>query len=163
MSIFTAVYLSTCAVNGQYRCMYLVALLFKSPSFHQSKGRLQSVFGVLLCSCQLFSKHSGVICLRFHPFQFSPLFYGFTSVHLIEFAVGRFILLLKAHFFFFIAAISLLFKSKDNVFLSILLHPFQWRVQGFSPSRSLSFSEGIWGTPERGASLGAQLSDCNEP
>jgi len=54
-------------------------------------------------------------------------------------ALQRFLLFFLKHISFFIAAISLLFKSTDNVFLSILLYPFQWRVQGFSLSGS------IWG------------------
>lgn len=73
------------------------------PVFSSIYGQIAVCFGVLLCSCQLFSKHSSVICLRFHPFQFPFLFYGSTSVHLIECAsAGRFILLFfQKHISFF--------------------------------------------------------------
>lgn len=47
-------------------------------------GQIAVCSGVLLCSCQLLSKHSNGICLRFHSFQFLFLFRGFPSVHLIE-------------------------------------------------------------------------------
>lgn len=62
--------------------------------FSSIYGQIAVCFGVLLCSCQLFSKHSSVICLRFHPFNSCFFFYGSASVHLIECAsAGRFILL----------------------------------------------------------------------
>lgn len=176
MSIFMAVYLSTSAMKGQYLCMYLVTLLFKSLSFHLSTGRLQSV---LVCYCAAVSYFqntrvsfaSDSIPFNSHFFSMACLAYISLSVHQ---QADSFFSPSKSTFLFFIVAISLLFKSRDNVFLSILLHPFQWRVQGFSLSLLLSlclslplhshffFSEGIWGTPERGASLEAQLSVCNE-
>lgn len=66
----------------------------QDPVFSSIYGQIAACFGALLCSCQLFSKHSSVICLRFHPFQFLCLFYGSAGVHLIEWAsAGRFILL----------------------------------------------------------------------
>lgn len=62
--------------------------------FSCTYGQIAACFGAPLCSCQLFSKHSSVICLRFHPFQFLCLFWGSAGVHLIECAsAGRFILL----------------------------------------------------------------------
>lgn len=70
-------------------------------------------------------------------FSMAPLAYISLSVHQ---QADSFFSSSKSTFsfsFFFIAAISLLFKSTDNVFLSILLHPFQWRVQGFCLSLPL--------------------------
>lgn len=77
-------------------------------------------------------------------FSMAPLAYISLSVHQ---QADSFFSAFKSTFLFFIAAISLLFKSTDNVVLSILLHPFQWRVQGFSLCLSLSHSGGIWGEP----------------
>lgn len=114
-----------------------------------------NLFWCPIVQLSVISKHSSVIRLRFHPFQFPLLFlrlhrrtshWAGISRHIHSFPF------LKAHCFF-IAAISLLFKSTDNVFLSILLHPFQRRVQGFSLflshslSLSLSFQGHLGGPP----------------
>lgn len=86
MSIFTAVYLSTCAMNGQYLCMYLVALLFKSLSFHPSMGRLQSVL-VSYCAAVSYFPNTRVsfasdsIPFNSRFFSMAPLAYISLSVH----------------------------------------------------------------------------------
>lgn len=127
MSIFTAVYLSTPAMNGQYVCMYLVALLFKSLSFHLSVGRLQSVLVSYCAAVRYFpntwvSFGSDSILFNSHFFSMAPLVYVSLSVHQ---RADSFFASSKSTLLCFIDAISLLFKSTDNMFLSILLCPFQ--------------------------------------
>lgn len=86
ISIFTAVYLSTSAMNGQYLCMYLVALLFKSLSFHLCLGRLQSVL-VSYCAAVSYFPNTRVSfasdSIPFNScfFSMAPLAYISLSVH----------------------------------------------------------------------------------
>lgn len=147
MSIFTLVYLSFLPwMDSISVCIW--SHFYSDSVFSSIRVQIAACFGVPLCSCQLFSKHLSIICFRFRPFQSLLLFYCSTSVHLIDCSCRQIhSLLLKAHFFFFILAISLLFKSMDNVVLSIL-QPFHWRVQGFTlslPPSPLSFLRASWG------------------
>lgn len=86
MSIFTAVHLSTPALNGQYVCMYLVALLFRPLSFHLSMGRLQSVL-VSYCAAVSYFPNTRVsfasdsIPFNSRFFSMAPLAYISLSVH----------------------------------------------------------------------------------
>lgn len=86
MSIFTPVYLSSSAMKGLYLCMYLVALLFRTPSFHLRMGRLQPVL-VPHCAAVSYFQNTRVSfasdSIPFNSCVFSeaPLAYISLSVH----------------------------------------------------------------------------------
>lgn len=115
MSIFTLVYLSTSAMNGQYRCMYLVALLFKSPSFHLRTDC--SLFLVSYCAAVSYFQNTQV-SFASDSVPFNSRFFSMALQHTFHWVC----ISGQIHSFsnIFIVAISLPFKSKDNVFLSIL-------------------------------------------
>lgn len=115
MSIFTAVSLSTCAVNGQYLCMYLHP--FIGLPFHLWADC--ALFLVPNCAAVSYFENSRVsFASKFHPFQF-PCVYGSSSVHLIERASVGILLLFQKHFFH--SSHKPPFKSTDNVFLSMVV------------------------------------------
>lgn len=103
MSIFTAVYLSTSAMNGQYLCMYLVALLFKSLSFHLCLGRLQSVL-VSYCAAVSYFQNTRVSfasdSIPFNSCFFSMALLAYISLSEHQRVDSFFSFFLKAHFFF---------------------------------------------------------------
>lgn len=145
MSIFTAVSLSTCAVNGQYLCMYLV--LFIGLPFH------------LWADCALFwcpIVQLSVILktLECHlpqnsiPFNF-PASFSMAPPAYISLSVHQWAFFSSSKSTFFIAAISLPlnpwtmcfcpWSSSFSVENAGILYPLRHRAL------PLSFLEFIWG------------------